>query len=571
MSKRKSPVKPARAQAAVGIDHPARVKSKTPKPAQRQERHGSAQATFRETVESVVIAFVLAFLFRTFEAEAFVIPTGSMATTLMGRHKDLECPMCGYQFQVSSSGELTTEGAPKNPPNPVTDCTCPMCRYRIHFSNTREYPSFPGDRILVGKFAYQFRDPERWDVAVFHYPGEAQINYIKRVVGLPGETIRIQQGDIYVQRSGDADFAIVRDKPAAKLLAMLQPVYDNDLTPRIKAKGWPVRWRAWPAGDGGSAGSWKAVDDDCAFETDGAPRETWIRYEHRTPSSAQWERLIQSGNAPKEVQPALISDLCGYDSDVSPEKQANPDPARFHWVGDLAIQCALEVQSESGQAILELVKGGWRFQCRIDVSTGDATLSIEGKNAFQIDGQTFEFAPTAKTKVRGKGKHEVLFANCDRQLRLWIDGQEVTFDAPTEYPMPHDFRPTRTDLAPVRIGSYGAALRVSHLRVLRDLYYSFGIGPKNLEKGYTEQELLTPEDCVPAKDDRVCRTFKLGADQFFMLGDNSPQSRDSREWDDEYYVKRELLIGKAFFIYWPHSWDWPIPFWPNFRRMSFVK
>jgi hypothetical protein len=51
-------------------------------------------AAIRETVESVAIAFVLAFLFRTFEAEAFVIPTGSMAPTLMGRHKDLVCPKC---------------------------------------------------------------------------------------------------------------------------------------------------------------------------------------------------------------------------------------------------------------------------------------------------------------------------------------------------------------------------------------------------------------------------------------------------------------------------------------------
>ena len=45
----------------------------------------------RETVESLVIAFTLALLFRAFEAEAFVIPTGSMAPTLMGRHKDLDC------------------------------------------------------------------------------------------------------------------------------------------------------------------------------------------------------------------------------------------------------------------------------------------------------------------------------------------------------------------------------------------------------------------------------------------------------------------------------------------------
>src|SRR6187200_609412 len=59
----------------------------------------------RETVESIVIAFVLAFLFRTFEAEAFVIPTGSMAPTLMGRHKDVDCPKCGYRYEVNASEE----------------------------------------------------------------------------------------------------------------------------------------------------------------------------------------------------------------------------------------------------------------------------------------------------------------------------------------------------------------------------------------------------------------------------------------------------------------------------------
>jgi len=51
---------------------------------------------FRETVESLVVAFVLAFLFRTFEAEAFVIPTGSMSPSLQGQHKDVECTHCGY-------------------------------------------------------------------------------------------------------------------------------------------------------------------------------------------------------------------------------------------------------------------------------------------------------------------------------------------------------------------------------------------------------------------------------------------------------------------------------------------
>src|SRR5262245_16070839 len=66
--------------------------------------------TFRETVESVVIAFILAFLFRTFEAEAFVIPTGSMAPTLMGRHKDVVCPHCGYEYRAGASQEVDDAG-----------------------------------------------------------------------------------------------------------------------------------------------------------------------------------------------------------------------------------------------------------------------------------------------------------------------------------------------------------------------------------------------------------------------------------------------------------------------------
>ena len=58
---------------------------------------------FRETIESIAIAFVLAFLFRTFEAEAFVIPTGSMAPTLLGQHKDVTCVRCQFPFRVSAS------------------------------------------------------------------------------------------------------------------------------------------------------------------------------------------------------------------------------------------------------------------------------------------------------------------------------------------------------------------------------------------------------------------------------------------------------------------------------------
>src|SRR5258705_7347718 len=95
----------------------------------------------RETVESIVIAFVLAFLFRTFEAEAFVIPTGSMAPTLMGQHKDLECPECGFRFQV---------GVRDTDPRMI----CPNCRYRPDYGpKGRDGEISPrtynGDRIIV--------------------------------------------------------------------------------------------------------------------------------------------------------------------------------------------------------------------------------------------------------------------------------------------------------------------------------------------------------------------------------------------------------------------------------------
>src|SRR3954471_13672621 len=85
----------------------------------------------RETIESVVIAIILAFLFRTFEAEAFVIPTGSMAPTLQGRHRDIECPKCGYEYRTGASEEVNNESGDLKPNCHMLSATCPMCRYTL--------------------------------------------------------------------------------------------------------------------------------------------------------------------------------------------------------------------------------------------------------------------------------------------------------------------------------------------------------------------------------------------------------------------------------------------------------
>ncbi len=70
-------------------------------------------------------------------------------------------------------------------------------------------------------------------------------------------------------------------------------------------------------------------------------------------------------------------------------------------------------------------------------------------------------------------------------------------------------------------------------------------------------------------DERGQLEYELEADQFFPMGDNSPQSADARMWH-EHYFSRDLLIGKALLIYWPHPWYRPIPYMPNLKRMRLI-
>jgi signal peptidase I len=109
------------------------------------------KSTTREYVESILVAVAIALLLRTFVVEAFQIPSGSMIPTL----------------------EI-------------------------------------GDHIFVSKFSYglgipftnkkifQWSDPKRGDVIVFKFPLSTEIDYIKRVVGLPGETVEVRRNEIFI-------------------------------------------------------------------------------------------------------------------------------------------------------------------------------------------------------------------------------------------------------------------------------------------------------------------------------------------------------------------------------------
>ena len=65
-------------------------------------------------------------------------------------------------------------------------------------SGSMENTIMTGDRVLGLQFSYWFSDPQRGDVVIFKYPDNEQENYIKRIIGLPGEVIQIVEGRVYV-------------------------------------------------------------------------------------------------------------------------------------------------------------------------------------------------------------------------------------------------------------------------------------------------------------------------------------------------------------------------------------
>jgi signal peptidase I len=578
----------------------------------------------RETVESLVVAFTIALLFRAFEAEAFVIPTGSMAPTLMGRHKDLVCNACGLGYQVGCSAEeddqsqglrmelarleqeLATQrsiadraaSTPRereaarqrivlleSDVGPIAEkrerltsklvarARCPNCGYVTQLLRPRaegmeydpRYPSFSGDRIVVDKFSYDYSGPQRWDVVVFRYPEDAKVNYIKRLVGLPGETVTIAAGDVWVSRDG-GEPAVAR-KPPEKLLAMLQCVHDARHVPaRLLEAGWPMAWADWTAAGRDAPCAWTTNDRGRAFSVDCAAADAaaTLRFRHFLPAAEDWQALEAGQPVGERAVAKRIDDFQPY----------NALSVKHHWVGDLGLELRLESRAERGQVVLDLVEAGAAHRCEIDLVSGEVRLVTAGLDAAE--------APRASTRVRGVGSWKVVFTNVDDELSLFVDGVRMEFDQPTGWSRkiaeamiaePEDGTPepgstSPSDRAPVGITAIGASVRVADMRVLRDVFY---IGTM---LGSRVGEFL----------ERQRIDYPLEEGQFFVLGDNSAASKDSRLWNDGHHVDRHLVIGRALVVFWPHAvpaaWSIPVkiggfelrlPSWPNFARMRAVR
>ena len=123
-------------------------------------------------------------------------------------------------------------------------------------------------------------------------------------------------------------------------------------------------------------------------------------------SRQEWIELLKA-DKPLTVPEQLISDATAYNSGFSESPwrappNMTPPGSGQHWVGDLALQFDVESKSASGKLVLELIRGGCRFQCRFDLATGKAELAISRQGLepdAEADREADRFHPTAVTPM----------------------------------------------------------------------------------------------------------------------------------------------------------------------------
>ncbi|MEZ6017704.1 MAG: signal peptidase I [Planctomycetota bacterium] len=377
---------------------------------------------FREAAEACVTALTIALLLKVFLVEAYHIPTGSMMPTLFG-------------YEAGDGTSIK-------------------------------------DTVLVDRLAYLAGDPARFDVAVFRFPLDRERAFVKRVWGLPGDTLRISNGD--VQR--------------------LEP----DGTWRAPQRSARVMDEMWLPLE--HHGGWELVGatiDVSAGEVAAAAIEV----------GATGGALIYPRGAAERDDAARIVDLYrdGYPEALRAQM---PERGGQNVVGDLRL--GFDVLVPEGDAALTLVtvevferaEDGWHVaRATVPVDEGALTLVAEAPAAqLAPAGAQAEPAapPGADTAHLHRGQRaRVTLSTLDDVARVTLTG--ATGSA------------TRAvSLAAVEpLGSYvritcDGRATLSGLSLARDVHYVLG-------------RAATDTWTVP---DRA----------YFVLGDNTQRSVDSREW-----------------------------------------
>jgi signal peptidase I len=473
------------------------------------EKRKARAAEIANTFEWLITAFMLAFVFRAFVMEAFRIPTGSMADTLKGAHFQLGCSQCGYEYAYNFGSEMV-------PNHDVFiesgSPRCPSCGYFLPRGTKRLAAN--GDRILVLKCIYQFFEPKRWDVVVFKNPDEPGQNFIKRLVARPGEEIKIIDGDIYINGK-------IARKPPKIQRELWLPVYDNDYQP-IRPEHGLFNGQSWEQPFRNRDGSkWDFNSENpTVFELQSDSNGLHVMYYDTT-----------RGNN-------FGAKNCAYNPSSTYRGSS--------YCSDLMVRFYANFSESEGVVGIGLSKYERRYKAQVDAA-GAMTIAAKSDNGG-------EWEELADTKIKGPVLNKptlVKFVNVDHQLIFQFGDEKLTYDLGLE---PDAAGRANGNVEPeVRIfGSGKKAL--SHIAIFRDIYYT-----------------TPPQDTGEPSFASKSRPFKLKPKEYFVMGDNSPASHDSRRWSNKGVgingirtyragtVPHDYLVGKAVFVYWPSGYEFPWP------------
>jgi len=476
-------------------------------------RRNEAVETVTNTLELIVTALILAFVFRAYVVEAFRIPTGSMAETLRGSHYHLRCIRCGFPYDVG--------GDSYGPPSP----RCASCGYRLPAGMGISVSN--GDRILVLKCLYQFTDPQRWDVIVFKNPVNPNESYIKRMVAGPGETIEIIDGDIVINGR-------IARKPPRVQQELWMPVYDNDY--QMLARG-----RVLPTDEPGAShteATWRQP-----FEND--PNSRWNL-------NARGPTVFALDSEPGEIHRLLYNSSLGGGFRATYAYNDAADIYTMPVCSDLMVRFDVRPAGSAGLVGAGLKKYGVVYRGSVDFA---GLLKLEKV----VDGRIIELATRSIDPVATDTACRFQFANVDHLLVLEFGDEKLRYDLGDG---PYDLG-GRSKRSPPAVAIFGGGrMSLWHVAIFRDIHY-------------ISERILRAREGQP---------FKLGDDEFFACGDNSPISLDSRMWAYEglgngttRYTKgvvpRDYLMGKAFFVYWSDAFrpfENLLPIIPNIGGVKFI-
>jgi signal peptidase I len=504
----------------------------------KSTRRPAAPRPLRQAIESIVKLLIALALIVTWHVEWFIVPTGSMADALVGVHRDMTCSECGDPFACGADEPAITGKR----------AVCPNCG-----SAAQELESVSraeGDRILVHRVAFLERWPRRWELAAFRDPTRASEVFVKRIAGLPGETIEIRAGDVYAD-------GVIQRKTLTEFRAMAILVHDADFRPPLN-DGLPDRWQ----GEQGDS-RWEAVEGtyrchamSARDDERGAQRAErgvgngdekseirnpkseiqldWLTYRH-------WRRRP---GRPRETEEVPIEDGYGYNQ-TRPVIESYP-------VRDLLLVCKLRAWG-AGRLELFATDGSSQFLVELDPTARRGELLHDSQLVSQVDDLPRLDAGPTKLEM----------ALVDQQVLLAVGGRLIF-----TYPYAIPRRPFESTSRPIKIGSQGLGIEISDVKLYRDVYYTpprrrreratRQTGSPSSENGPTESRGTEPDLAIGREQ------YCLEGDEYFVLGDNSPLSLDSRDWTAGPGVPAHLLLGKPFLVHYPSrsseaSWRFQVP------------